>query len=94
LKYQLRAGPSESSYALPEFQGQLLDLSSNTFNVKEAMSTAGCTEVKPVIQSAVILYRLLPKLKKTGYNTRAHNFVLPHKNNSNFLPRMLYIDIY
>src|SRR6218665_2030770 len=42
-----------------------------------------------------VLYRLLQELKKTGYNTRAraHNFVLPPKDNSNFLPRMLYIDI-
>src|SRR6218665_4213482 len=42
-----------------------------------------------------VLYRLLPELKKTGYNTRAraHNFVLLPKDNSNFLPRMLYIDI-
>src|SRR6218665_1558011 len=43
-----------------------------------------------------VLYKLLPELKKTGYNTRvrAHNFVLPPKGNFNFLPRMLYIDIY
>src|SRR6218665_2188493 len=43
-----------------------------------------------------VLYRLLPELKKTGYNTRtrAHKFFLLPKNNSNFLPRMLYIDIY
>src|SRR6218665_1150054 len=36
-----------------------------------------------------LLYRLLPELKKIGYNTRAraHNFVLPLKDNSNFLPR-------
>ena len=42
------------------------------------------------------VYRLLPELKKTGYNTRARalNFVLPPKDNTNFLPRMLYIDIY
>src|SRR6218665_3034217 len=40
-----------------------------------------------------VLYRLLPELKKTGYNTRAraHNFVLPPKANTNFLPRMLPI---
>ena|SRR6218665_787984 len=42
-----------------------------------------------------VLYRLLPELKKTGYYTRAraHNFVLTPNNNSNFIPRMLYIDI-
>src|SRR6218665_2294193 len=39
-----------------------------------------------------VLYRLLPELKKSGYNTRArvHNFVPPPKDDSNFLPRMLY----
>src|SRR6218665_4127267 len=41
-----------------------------------------------------VLYRLHPEFKKTGYNTRAraHNFVLPPtcKDNSNFLPRLLY----
>src|SRR6218665_2995162 len=42
-----------------------------------------------------VLYRLLPELKKTGYNTRAraHNFILPPKGSSNFFPRMLSIDI-
>src|SRR6218665_222374 len=29
-----------------------------------------------------VLYRLLPELKKTGYNTKAHNFVLPPKGPS------------
>jgi len=40
--------------------------------------------------------RYLSGSVKTGYNTRAraHNFVLPPKDNSNCLPRMLYIDIY
>ena len=43
-----------------------------------------------------VLYRLLPELMKTGYNIRikAHNFVLPPKDNSISIPRVLYIDIY
>jgi|SRR6218665_859573 len=42
-----------------------------------------------------VLYRLLPELKKTGYNTRAraHNFVIPPEDNSNFIPSMLYMYI-
>ena len=57
-------------------------------------SIQGCSPKKEVGDEEMKLGDA--RLVKTGYNTRAraHNFVLPPKDNTNFLPRMLYIDIY
>ena len=43
-----------------------------------------------------VLYHLLPAITSHHYNLRdrPHNFSLPLKDNCNFLPRMLYTNIY
>src|ERR1700759_4537175 len=43
-----------------------------------------------------VLRPLLPPPKTLTYSTRTrtHNFHLPHKDDRNFINRMLYIDIY
>src|SRR6218665_2980006 len=43
-----------------------------------------------------ILFKFLPELKNTGHNTRkrVHNFVLSLKDDSNFIPSMLYSNLY
>jgi hypothetical protein len=43
-----------------------------------------------------VLHSLLPTTRSHGHNlrSRSHNFVLPAKDDRNFIPRMLYRDIY
>jgi hypothetical protein len=43
-----------------------------------------------------VLHGLLPATRSQGHNLRprAHNYVLPAKDDRNFIPRMLYRDMY
>jgi hypothetical protein len=43
-----------------------------------------------------VLHNLLPAIRTHEHNLRprSHNFVLPHKDDRNFIPRMLYTNIY
>ena len=46
--------------------------------------------------SSHVLYKLLPDVKKHDHDLRKreHNFILPHKDNRNFLNRLLFKNIY
>ena len=64
---------------------------------EELSSCADTTLFKAVTSDQYhVLYGLLPAIRKHGHNLRprAHHFELPVKDDRNFLPRMLYRDMY
>ena len=64
---------------------------------EELSSCADTTLFKAVTSDQYhVLYGLLPATRTHGHNLRprAHHFELPVKDDRNFLPRMLYRDVY
>src|SRR6218665_891961 len=77
---------SNGSMMSTSFTSEDVDITQRAIKADSGLFSAICSNPHHV------LYTFLPELKNTGHNTRkrVHNFVLPLKDDSNFIPRMLY----